>query len=77
MIRPVHVPPPPVSLAEWWTALKRRHWHVLVSHPHHYVTASGLTLFLFLIGHFEAGAIWTAWGYAMMENLSTAAEQGV
>lgn len=64
----------PVGLREWLIALRRRHWHVIVAHPHHYVTAFGVTAFLMAIGHFEAGAVWGAWGYALIENLATAAE---
>jgi hypothetical protein len=47
---------------------------VLVSHPHHYVTAAGITVLLVLAGHYEIGGIVAAWCYALVENVSTAAD---
>jgi hypothetical protein len=59
----------------WVVTLRRKHWRVLVTHPHHYATAAGLTGFLFLVGHYESGAVMGAWGYALIENLASATEE--
>ena len=64
----------PYALAVWARALRRRHIRVLFSHPHHYVTAAGITVLLMVAGHYEVGAVVAAWCYALVENVSTAAD---
>lgn len=64
----------PYTLALWIHVVRRRHVRTLFSHPHHYTTAAGLTMLLLLSGHYETGAIVAAWCYALIENISTAAD---
>jgi hypothetical protein len=71
--RPVYavvpLPPLPVAMRVWAKIVLSRRFRLLLSHPHHYVTAAGLTCFFFLTGHFETAALIGAWGYAVFENL--------
>jgi hypothetical protein len=65
----------PRELCIWLRTLRMRHVYMLVSHPHHYVTAAGLTALLVMAGHYETGAILAAWCYALVENISTAVDR--
>lgn len=62
---------PPVELKRWCSEARRRHLKALTHHPHHYVVALGLTVFLLAIGAYETGAVYGAWAYAVLENIST------
>lgn len=47
----------------------RRHIKAVVTQPHHYYTAAGISLTLWAIGHSSTEAHALAWLYAFMETL--------
>lgn len=63
-----------VTVKAWARAVASKRFRCIVAHPHHYATAAGLTVFFACTGHFEIAAVLGAWGYALTENLFSAAD---
>lgn len=69
-----HVDGHPLGLCDWLRALRTRRVKVVIAQPHHYCVAAGLSLLMFGLGHYSVEHHVAAWGYAILESITTAGE---
>lgn len=63
-----------VTFRDWIRAVLHKRLRVIAAHPHHYVTAAGLSGILYATGHAERAAIVGAFAYAFIENIACAGD---
>jgi hypothetical protein len=63
-----------ITFQDWLRALAHKRLRVVVQHPHHYATAAGLSGIMAMAGHFDTALLISAFAYAIVENVVSAAD---